>query len=94
MGPSTPADERAEPGGLDEVHFLQIDHEVDVPSDQPLGDGVLELWSRGEVDLALGAEDGVAVTLGHVDLELHARPSTEDEAHRCVLNETLVDSAI
>src|SRR3954453_15347243 len=94
MGASAPADERAEPGGLDEVDFLQIDDEVDIPGDQPLRDGALELWSRGEVDLALWAEDGVAVTPGHVDLELHARPSAEDEAHRCVLNESLVDSAI
>ena len=46
----------------------EVDDQVHVAGHQDLGDGVLELRAGGEVDVAAGAEDRVAVVPGDVDL--------------------------
>src|SRR5437660_8185865 len=71
-----PADQNAQSGGVDVANLLEVDHEIVVLLVDQLGDRILDLRRRVDVDLA-GEVDHVRVPLrrADVDFDIHGYSS-------------------
>ena len=69
--PLEPADEDAEPGGVEEVDVGEVDDQRAGAGRCHLHDRLAQLWRGRHVDLAVGRDDGDAVLVGGRKREVH-----------------------
>jgi hypothetical protein len=69
--PLEPADQHSEPGRVQEVDLLQVDHDVVGPVADQLDQLLSQLWRGVDVDLAGHLEHRVVAFLAHVEVEIH-----------------------
>src|SRR5258705_10509769 len=71
--PLEPADEDAEPGGVEELDALEVDQDRALTLVDQLDELLAELGCGVDVDLALHRQDGPAVVFLDVKPEIHVR---------------------
>src|SRR3954463_6487273 len=69
------ADEYAEPGGVEEVDVLHVDHQLVVTVTDELGDLVAELRRRVDVDLPADGDNRATVHLAGLQRKIHGLSS-------------------